>query len=120
MLFGEFFVWWYTRGWYQVVLDLRRRVRSTLNMFSAPILLRTLFAPWRRIVSDPGDDVAAKFKAMGDNLVSRFVGFVVRLFTLLIVFLMLVAVAVFNLILIFLWPLLPLALVVAIIKGIIG
>jgi hypothetical protein len=120
MLVGEFFVWWYTRGWYQVVLSMQRRMTKALNMFSASSILRTLFAPWRRIVTDPGDDIGTKFRAFGDNLVSRCVGFTVRIFTLLIAGILLFFVGIINIFLIIIWPFLPLAIVVAIYKGITG
>ena len=120
MLAVEFFIWWYTRGWSRTVLDLRRRLTNTLRLFSVPILARTLFAPWRRIVTYPAAGLAGRLKAMGDNLVSRSVGFVVRVLTLLIAGIMLLAVAVFSAGLIIVWPLLPLAVVGALIKGILG
>ncbi len=120
MLVGEFFVWWYTRGWYQVVLSMQRRMTKALNMFSASSILRTLFAPWRRIITDPGDSISTRFKAFGDNLFSRCIGFVIRIFTLLIAGLLLAVVGIINILLIVIWPFLPLAIVFAIIKGIIG
>lgn len=118
MLAVEFFIWWYTRGWSQTILDLRRRLTNTLHLFSVPILLRTLFAPWRRIVTYPATGLAGRLKAMGDNLVSRSVGFVVRVLTLLMAGFMLLVVAVANICLVILWPLLPLAIIVAVVKGI--
>jgi hypothetical protein len=95
-------------------------MNKTLNMFSASSILRTLFAPWRRVMTNPGDDISTRVKAMGDNLVSRGVGFTVRLFTLLIAGLLLVVVGIVNVCLIIIWPFLPLAIVLAIVKGITG
>jgi len=120
MLVVEFLVWWYTRGWSQTVVDLRRRLVTTSRLFSMPILLRTLFAPWRRIITYPSDDLAARFRALGDNLVSRGVGFAVRLLTLLTAGSMLLVMAVISVSFIVLWPLLPPAIILALIKGCIG
>ncbi len=120
MLAVEFFIWWYTRGWSQTFLDLRRRLTNTLHLFSVSILLRTLFAPWRRIVTYPANGLAERFKAMGDNLVSRSVGFVVRVLTLLLAGFMLLVVAVVNVAIAILWPLLPLGAIAALLKALLG
>ncbi len=120
MLVMEFFTWWYTRGWKLVVQDLRRRLSLTLQLFSVPSLLRTLFSPWRRIVTYPGASLDARMRAMGDNLVSRGVGFVVRFFTLIAAGVTLVVVATLSITLILVWPLLPLGIVVAFIMGVLG
>ncbi len=120
MLVREFFTWWYTRGWAQVVHDLRRRTGTTLQMFSVPGLVRTLFAPWRRIVTNPGASLEAKMRAMGDNLISRGVGFAVRFFTLIAAGVTLAVVIVSGVLLIIVWPLLPVGVPAALILGLLG
>jgi hypothetical protein len=87
-------------------------------MFSVGTLLRTLFAPWRRIVSYPGASLSAHFQAAMDNLVSRAVGFTVRIFVLVAAALAMVIVAIVAVIEIIAWPLIPLAIVAGVIKGI--
>lgn len=101
----------------QLLHDTRRRVRQTAQMFSVTTLLRTLFAPWRRIVTYPGAGLAAHLRAMSDNLVSRMVGFTVRLFVLTAAIITLFLVAVVALVEIVAWPLVPLVAVVAVVKG---
>lgn len=118
MLALEFFSWWYGRGWAVLIRNMGKRLRLTAHMFSAPILLRTLFAPWRRIVSYPGRSLDAKFRAMMDNLVSRFIGFTVRLFVLFAAAVILTIVALIAMIEIIVWPFLPVAVVAGLIKGI--
>lgn len=85
------------------------RMKGVLNNFSVFQLARTLFEPWRRIVTYPGSSLAEKFKAWGDNAVSRAVGFTVRASVILLAFLTLVAVAILTVIEIIIWPLLPFA-----------
>jgi hypothetical protein len=108
MLVIGFIQWWYGPGWREAGQAVLGRIRSTYLNFSIPILLRTMFEPWRRIVSPSQGSLGMKMRAMLDNLVSRFVGFGVR-FCALIAALVLMAL---NLIiggLIFvLWPTLPL------------
>lgn len=89
-------------------------------MFSVPILIRTLFAPWKRIVTYPGASIDAKIRAFGDNMVSRTVGFTVRLLVLLTAALMLIMVSLAALVEIVAWPLAPIAALILLAKGITG
>lgn len=117
MLVLSFFSWWYGRGWREVVASFSSRLRGVANTFSVSQLLRTLFAPWRRIMTYPGASLAERFRAWGDNIFSRAVGFVVRLLVLFAALLLAIVVAVFSLVEIVLWPVLPIAVPVLIIVG---
>jgi hypothetical protein len=86
-------------------------------MFSLNILLRTLFSPWRRIITYPGASLEARLRAIGDNLVSRAVGFTMRVFVLLAAGLAFVILGVFSVAEIIVWPLVPLAAIGLIVKG---
>lgn len=112
-----FLGWWYGVGWSQVARNVARRLTKTSHMFSVPILLRTLFAPWRRIITYPGAGLNERFRALGDNLVSRAVGFTVRIFVLLAVSVLLIVVALAGVVEVVAWPLLPAGVVAAIVKG---
>jgi hypothetical protein len=107
MLALELFSWWYGKGWYAVVSNMRRRLLRTSHLFSLPVLIRTLFAPWRRIITYPGSSLGAQFRAITDNTVSRVVGLCVRLSVLITASLMLVVVFVSALIGVLVWPLIP-------------
>lgn len=120
MIAFELLTWWYRQGWLQVAKNAERRFTQVSHLFSVPILIRTLFAPWRRIVTYPGASIEAKFRAMGDNLVSRVVGFSVRTLVLFTAGVMLALCAVFAAIQMIIWPLLPPAILVGIVKGIAG
>ena len=117
MLAVSFLSWWYGRGWNQVVRSYGIRLRKIADAFSVGQLLRTLFAPWRRIVTYPGASLAERWRAWGDNLVSRAIGFVVRLFVLFAAALVLLGAAVALLAEIIVWPLLPLAVPGLLIAG---
>ncbi|HUD10244.1 MAG TPA: hypothetical protein VMR28_01070 [Candidatus Saccharimonadales bacterium] len=118
MLGISLLTWWYGQGWSQVASSIPRRLHATIKLFSADTLLRTLFAPWRRIVSYPGKSLSDHFRAMIDNIISRIVGFLVRLSVLISAVLALVIITVFGVIELVVWPLLPLAAVASLIKGI--
>jgi hypothetical protein len=91
---------------------------STSHAFSTPTLLRTLFAPWRRIVTYPGSSLDTKIRAFGDNIVSRAVGFAVRLIVLITAFVMIAIVLVVGAAGVILWPLIPLGVIALLVLGI--
>jgi hypothetical protein len=117
MLAVSFFSWWYGRGWRQVAASFSTRLQGLATTFSVSQLLKTLFAPWRRIISYPGAGLSAKFRAWGDNLVSRVIGFMVRLVVLFTALLLAIFVTVLTLVEVVLWPFLPFAAPILIIWG---
>ena len=117
MLVADFLTWWYGQGWKSVFASFGPRLQGVQDLFSVKQLLRTLFEPWRRIITYPGDSFAEKFRAWGDNVVSRAVGFTVRCLMLLASVLSSAAVLAFTLFEALVWPLLPLAIPLLIIWG---
>jgi hypothetical protein len=117
MLAVAFIRWWYGAGWKNLAHNVERRGRRTIDSFSVPTLMRTLFAPWKRIVTKPGAGIDAHLRAIGDNAISRLVGFTVRLTVLLSAGVSLVFLMIFGLVQIIIWPLLPPAAIVLIIGG---
>jgi len=111
------FSWWYGKGWAGVLTSTRRRLSILAEMFSLKILLSTLFSPWRRIITYPGAGMDARLRAFGDNLVSRCIGFTVRFFVLLAAAVAFVFTTVVGLLELVVWPLVPLAAAVFIVKG---
>lgn len=119
MLF-ELLRWWYGPGWEEA---WRRAGKIALDMekaFSVGVLVRTLFSPWKQIVSVPGRSVGERFQALVDNVVSRAVGFFVRLLALLAALIMTFLAAVFGLAAAVSWPLIPALAVYFLIRGIAG
>jgi hypothetical protein len=111
--------WWYRPGWAKVGRDGGRQLQALAASFSVAMLLRTLFAPWRRIISYPGAGMGAHLRAAVDNAISRLVGFVVRIFVLLFAVVMLVVTAVLTGLELVAWPLLPPAAIILIIWGLV-
>lgn len=118
-MFIAFFSWWYGNGWQQVVGSFRPRIRTIAENFSVTQLLRTLFAPWKRIITQPGRSLEARFRAAGDNAFSRCIGFIIRVGVLLAALVCVVVVALLTIIEIIVWPLLPLAVPGFIIAGLV-
>lgn len=113
----SFFSWWYGPGWKQVFTNFGPRLVKVSQTFSVSQLLRTLFAPWKRIISYPGASLGDKLRAWGDNLFSRVIGFFVRLFVLLTALIIVALVAVVTAIELVIWPLLPPAIIGFLIAG---
>jgi hypothetical protein len=120
MLAVELVTWWYGQGWLTLLRNMQRRLLRTSQLFSLPSLLRTLFAPWRRIMTYPGEGLEEHVRAATDNLVSRMVGFVVRIIVLITACIIMFVVMLVALIELIAWPLLPLGILVSLIKGLIG
>lgn len=120
MVVSELFIWWYGQGWKRVVANASARLLKVSHMFSVPILLRTLLAPWRRIITYPGASLQDKLHAMGDNLVSRAVGFTVRITVLIAAGVLLSGTGLVSLLMIVAWPLVPPAIIGFIILGILA
>lgn len=112
--------WWYTTGWMQTFRRIGEWPLGVERAFSFVILLQTLFSPWRRIISMGGRTIDAKFRAAIDNLISRMIGFIIRSIVLLAALLAMVGVAVAALVMAVVWPLLPLAVVYGVVRGITG
>jgi hypothetical protein len=119
MLVLSFVSWWYGRGWKQVFDSFGPRLKSVSVNFSVAQLTRTLFQPWRRIISYPGASLQAKMQAKLDNLVSRAIGFTVRFFVLLAALFAVIGIAILTVIEILIWPLLPLAIPGCLIAGLV-
>jgi hypothetical protein len=119
MLFIEFFQWWYGSGWVRAAKGAVDLVKKVELSFSIGVLFRTLFSPWKMIVTNPGRSLDDKMRAMIDNLVSRTVGFFVRIFSLIAALLMMAVASVVGVVIAISWPLIPVLIILSAIKGVI-
>lgn len=119
MLLLDFFSWWYGKGWLERLASLHVNVLHWIDFFSLGTLLRTLFKPWKQIVSSAGPNggLSDMKNAFLDNLISRFVGFFVRISVLIFAVFVLMGVFVVTAVFVLLWPLLPLFPVILIVWG---
>lgn len=64
----------------------RNFLKFNLNYFSIPLLLKTLFSPWRRyrISYGKGFDIGRYFEAFFSNLIFRILGAIMRIFLIII------------------------------------
>ena len=86
-------------------------------------LVRTLFKPYRQISAESAGDHASldlRFHMFLDRLISRIIGFLSRLVLLFTGAIIIIVGSVISLILIILWPIIPLTPIAGIILAIIG
>lgn len=107
MLLINFFQWWYTRGWFEFGKKLINRLSYLIQLFSIPMLLRTLFNPWKRITTIAGKSVGEKARAALDNLISRLIGFLTRIIVIISGLIIMLLTGVVGFILFIIWPFIP-------------
>ena len=118
MLALEFLTWWYGQGWLRRWQGIITYTHKTTQAFSIRILARTLFEPWRRIISYPGAGLSNHLKAMVDNLFSRIIGFCVRIIVIIISGITLIFITLVGTSVALIWPFLPFIPLALLIKGV--
>ncbi|MBI4549159.1 MAG: hypothetical protein HY707_14350 [Ignavibacteriae bacterium] len=79
---SEFFYWYLSEMPRDILTLGRRYVGSGWQFFNPPLLMQTLVAPWKRDrQSTDGYPLGQRLAAAIENLMSRFLGAVVRLVT---------------------------------------
>lgn len=109
MFVFDFLTWWYGPGWILRFSELLSYLSQWSAFFSLGTLLKTLFKPWKQIVTtpDPHSGLSARKNAFIDNLVSRFVGFFVRISVLIFALIILLFIGIIGVLYAAVWPLLP-------------
>ena len=93
-------------------------MRNTADFFSIGLLLKTLFQPFRQISANEKGDTGGlegALVAFFDRLLSRVIGFIVRVFVIVGGIVSLAFMVVVGLAISIVWPLIPLAPVAGII-----
>lgn len=116
----EMLRWWYSTGWLQAMERIISWPRGIGRSLSVSLLLATLLAPWRRIVSVGGRSLDDKMRNTADNFISRCIGFFVRIGVLIAAALYSAAALAVATIIVIIWPIAPVAIVYFIFRGITG
>jgi len=115
------FSWWYGHGWISQWGRVRDRLMATASYFSIGQLFATLFSPFRQISAGKvRGSLAAHVRAFFDQTISRVIGAIVRLFTILFGVIALVLQFLFEFIIIIVWLTLPILPFVGLIVFAIG
>jgi hypothetical protein len=102
--------WWYSAGWHWVLQSvLIDRSVWVMETFSTGDLARTLFAPFRQTYAGQiKGPLGVQIRAFFDRLISRVIGFIVRMVLIsmsLVAMLVVLLTAIIGLVV---WPLIPL------------
>ena len=104
----------------EILKAWKNYLKFNLNYFSIPLLLKTLFSPWRRykVTTGKGFDIGRFFEALFSNLIFRLLGIILRS-VLIFAGLLVEIFIIFAGIIIFLgWLVLPVLLIWGLIFGI--
>lgn len=77
----RFLAWHYTKGLEFYIKRWISYYDWVIHYFSLPLLIKTLFSPWKRLVvvdKSPGFNISRFFERLTFNLISRGIGAVVR------------------------------------------
>lgn len=114
--------WWYGRGWVLQWHQTKERFLKTLEFFSVGQLILTLFSPFRQISASGHNDgsLGDAARAMVDKLISRVIGALVRTLTIAFGLLVILLLAVYEVVIMIFWWLLPIMPVAGLILYAIG
>lgn len=109
----DYFIWHYTRAWWELWGVWRNYIWFTVHFFSIPELMRSWFAPFKRITESRGntwntEDLAAYVII---NILSRFVGAVARTGVILVGLVALLVTIAVGFLVYTVWMVLPLIII---------
>lgn len=123
MLMIDFVSWWYSRGWGYFAQTLVEKLRNIADFFSFSVLIRTFFAPFHQIstvAENPYGGPMHYLSVFFDKLLSRTIGAIVRLFILIFGIIAFIFDAILSILLVVIWPILPLAPLICVVLCIAG
>ena len=121
MLILAFTNWWYQAGWRDRARLVSERLDKTLDYFSMSLLLKTFFSPFRQISAGKvNGPLGVKLRAFVDRLISRLIGAMIRSFILVIGLFTIAFQALIGLMVLLIWPLVPMLPIVGLAMFMIG
>ncbi len=106
----KFVVWHYLIGWKWYWKRFWFNIKKISHFFSFGVLLKTLFSPWKRITSNDdkvGFDLAKFFENLSLDLISIFIGAIVRLVLIVSFLILVIGYCVWSLIWFLVWWAIP-------------
>jgi Flp pilus assembly protein TadB len=114
-LFPTLFSWWYSKGLLDLVDFIKSIFIFTLSSFSIKTVIKTFFSPWKKMVEPRKAGLDGFRDWLVDNLVSRGVAIVLRLFLIVACLVVLVMVGLLSLVFFISWLIMPVILLAALI-----
>jgi len=118
-VFLQYLFWQFLEMPGNILKAWKNFLKFNLNYFSIPLLLKTLFSPWRRyrMSYGKGFDIGRYFTAFFSNLIFRILGAIMRVFLIIIGLLVEIFLIFAGIIIFFGWIALPALLIVGLIFG---
>lgn len=116
----NYFFWHYTRALTDIVGIFKNIFTFEVRFFSIPLLLKTLFSPWQKQNESyvQGFHPGAFFETFIVNIITRLVGFVIRVCFIIIGIVCLVFTVVLFLTSFVIWLVLPFIITILFFSGI--
>lgn len=115
----NFISWWYKKAGNNLFAFLSHFFVYIFDLFSVKACFATLFAPWKRDkLSYEGLSLREAFQVWTLNLSSRFIGAIIKVFTIITFLVVSFSCAIISIILIFVWLFYPVFAALLIIYGI--
>lgn len=114
------YLWWhYTLAWRDLGAIWGNYLWFIYHFFSIPVLIRTLFSPWKRLGESYPErfNLGATLATFFINSLMRLIGGVIRLALLIFGFAVYLLVILLGVITFVLWLVLPLIIILALILG---
>jgi hypothetical protein len=113
--------WWYGDGWRGRAKIIAGRISRMNDYFSVGLLLSTLFSPFRQISAGSIDGpIGAQLRALGDKLISRMIGAIIRSFMIIFGLVVIVLQSIIGVIVLIFWLVIPLFPVIGLLIMVIG
>lgn len=117
----NYFQWHYTLAYVDIFHIWRNITAFLFNFFSIPILVRTFFAPWKRLQAEretKGFDLIDSLSTGFINLIMRIVGAMMRTVLIVVGLCVVVIAIIVGIIFFILWMLAPIIIVLLCVAGI--
>lgn len=117
----DYLRWHYTLAWRDLILISRNFLWFSYHFFSLPVLVRTLFAPWRRLneAYPVGFDLGGFLSALFINMLMRLIGFWLRTIMIIVGLAVCLLLFLFSLAVFIVWLFLPFLLLTAMLLGLV-
>lgn len=118
-IFFQYLSWHFLEVPRDILGGWKNFLKFGLNYFSIPLLIKTLFSPWRRYqwAYPKGLQIGKWFEAFFSNLISRLLGAVMRIFLIFFGLLVEVFIIFSGAIIFFGWLVLPILLIFGLSHG---
>lgn len=108
-IFIQYLCWQFFDAPKSILSGWKNFLKFGLNYFSIPLLLKTLFSPWRRYrwTYPKAFDIGIYLEVFFSNLISRILGLILRVFLIFFGFLTEILFIFGGLFILFIWLILP-------------